>query len=489
MRRSTVRFLVGRILQVEALLLLFPLIVSFIYRESARQMASYAGTIVILLVVSVICFFRAPKQMKIMARDSIVTVALSWILLSFFGALPFVFSGEIPNLADAFFEVSSGFTTTGSSILPDLSILAHSSLFWRSFTHLIGGMGVLVFALAILPSTGSDSVQLMRAEVPGPVFGKLVSKLTKTAQILYAIYLAMTAVLVLILVITGVPLFDSLLLSFGTAGTGGFAINNAGFTIYPHPAAVEWIIGVGMMVFGINFNLYYFLLVGQVKEVLHDEEAKSYIAIIVATTAAIFVSLTIWQANLGVSLRSVFFTVSSVITTTGYSTADFGQWGLLPQMLLLFLMFVGGSAGSTSGGLKVSRVVIYFKNAIAEIKKMGQPRRVVVSKFNGKAIDKKTESSVLNYLVVYIFVFLLILLSISFEAPDFLTAFSSVAATFNNIGPGLGAVGPTSNFSMYSNWNKIVLSIGMIAGRLEIYPIILLFSTTSLRAFFRRERG
>lgn len=488
MKRSTVRFLVGRILQVEALLLLFPLLVSFIYQESLRQSASYAGTILLLLILGGLCSFRAPQQMKIMPRDGIVTVALSWILLSFFGGLPFFFSGEIPNLADAFFETSSGLTTTGSSILSDLSLLAHSSLFWRSFTHLIGGMGVLVFALAILPSTGSDSVQLMRAEVPGPVFGKLVSKLTRTAQILYAIYLVMTAILVLILVVVKVPLFDALLLSFGTAGTGGFAINNAGFTIYQQPELVEWIIGVGMMLFGINFNLYYFILLGSIKEVWQDEEARSYVGIIMAATAIIFVFLSVAQANLNVPLRSVFFTVSSIITTTGYATADFGQWGVLPQVILLLLMFIGGCAGSTAGGIKVSRIVIYIKNAIVEIKKMGQPRRVVVPKFNGKNIDSKTESSILNYLVVYVFVFLLILMCVAFEAPDFLTAFSTVAATFNNIGPGLAAVGPTSNFSMYSDINTIILSIGMIAGRLEIYPIILLFSATSLKAFIRKQR-
>ena len=349
-------------------------------------------------------------------------------------------------------------------------------------------MGVLVFALAILPSTGSDSVQLMRAEVPGPVFGKLVSKLAKTARILYAIYLVMTAILVIILMLVKVPLFDALLLSFGTAGTGGFSINNAGFAIYQNPEMVEWIIGVGMMLFGVNFNLYYFLLLGSIREVLTDEEGRSYLGIIAFASVAIFASLSIVQSQLDVPFRSVFFTVSSIITTTGYSTVDFGLWGVFPQVVLLLLMFIGGCAGSTAGGIKVSRVVIYVKNAIAEIKKMGQPRRVIMPKFNGKVVDDKMSSGIANYLLVYVAVFLVLLISASFEAPDFLTAFSSVAATFNNIGPGLGEVGPTSNFSMYSDFNTILLSLGMIAGRLEIYPMILLFSTTSLGAFFISEK-
>ena len=488
MQRKTVCYLVGKILQVEALLLLLPLFVSLIYREAFYQQVSYALTIAILVVVGTICTFAKPAQMKTMSRDGIVTVALSWILLSFFGSLPFVFTGEIPNIADAFFETASGFTTTGSSVLSDLSILRHSSLFWHSFTHLIGGMGVLVFALAILPSTGSDSVQLMRAEVPGPVFGKLVSKLAKTARILYAIYIVMTAILVIVLVLVKVPFFDALLLSFGTAGTGGFSVNNAGFMIYPHPEMVEWIIGIGMLLFGVNFNLYYFLLLGSIREVLTDEEVRSYLGIIAFASVAIFASLSIVQSQLELPFRSVFFTVSSIITTTGYSTADFGQWGVFPQVVLLLLMFIGGCAGSTAGGIKVSRVVIYVKNAIAEIKKMGQPRRVIMPKFNGKVVDDKMSSGIANYLLVYVAVFLVLLISVSLEAPDFVTAFSTVAATFNNIGPGLGEVGPTSNFSMYSDFITILLSLGMIAGRLEIYPMILLFSSTSLGAFFISEK-
>ena len=297
----------------------------------------------------------------------------------------------------------------------------------------------------------------------------------------------MTAVLVIILVVFQVPLFDALLLAFGTAGTGGFGINNAGFSIYANPAAVEWIIGVGMILFGINFNLYYFVLLGAVKDVIKDEEVRTYVGIVLSFTMIIFTVLTITQTALGVPIRSVFFTVSSIITTTGYSTVDFGLWGVFPHALLLLLMFIGGCAGSTAGGIKVSRIIVYFKSAIAELKRMGQPRRVFVPTMNGKPIDNKMEKSIANYLIVYLLFFLVLLLCVSFEAGDFITAFSSVAATFNNIGPGLGQVGPTSNFSMYSDFNTFVLSIGMIAGRLEIYPIIMLFSPTTMKAFTRRR--
>ena len=479
MSRSVVWYLVGKILQVEALLLMCPFVVSIIYQEDSIHQFGYLGVAVGLALIGFLFSYKKPKVFKIYARDGIVTVALSWILLSFFGALPLFFTGEIPNLVDGFFEIASGFTTTGSSILGDLSLLQHSSLFWRSFTHLIGGMGVLVFTLAILPSD-SDSVQLMRAEVPGPVFGKLVSKLSQTARILYAIYLVMTAIMVVILCLVKVPLFDSLLLAFGTAGTGGFGIHNAGLTIYENAAAVEWIIGVGMLLFGVNFNLYYFLLLGKAKDVFQDEEFRWYIGIVAVATLFIFVN-TWFTMSESVPLRSVFYTVSSIITTTGYSTADFNQWPVFSHVILLALMFIGGCAGSTAGGLKVSRIVIYVKRALSELKIIAQPNRVVGTFLSKRPITNDVQKQVASYLFVYLLMFVGILLSVSLEAPDFTTAFSSVAATFNNIGPGLAAVGPTSNFSFYSDINKFILAIGMIAGRLELYPILILFAPRTLK--------
>lgn len=488
MQRSVVRYLLGRILLVEAILLILPLLVSLLYQEPLSQQLSYLSVIALVALIGFTFSWKQPPNYKIHARDGVISVALSWILMSFFGALPLVISGEIPHLVDAFFEISSGFTTTGSSILQDLSVLHHSSLFWRSFTHLIGGMGVLVFTLAILPNSGSDSVQLMRAEVPGPIFGKLVSRLSQTAQILYGIYLLMTAILVFILCLVKVPFFDALLLAFGTAGTGGFSVNNGGFQIYEYPHLVEWIIGFGMLLFGINFNLYFLIFIGHIKDVFKDEELKYYLGIITSAVILIVVNLYHMQVPLTGAIRSVFFTVASLITTTGFSTVDFGQWPLFSQTLLLLLMFIGGCAGSTAGGIKVSRIVMYFKVLVAEFKRAGQPRRVIVPKFSGKPITQQVETKVVNYLLVYIMIFIVILLSVSFEVNDFITAFSSVAATFNNIGPGLGQVGPIQNYSGYSDWNKILLSIGMLAGRLEIYPIILLFAPTTLMKFVKGNR-
>lgn len=481
MKRGTILYILSKILMVEAFLLTMPLLVGILYGEPWHQLWSYLFVILILLVISGLGYWLRPKQIKLYSQDGMIIVALGWILLSLFGALPFVLSEEIPNIFDAFFEISSGFTTTGSSVLSSLEGLHKSSLFWRSFTHLVGGMGFLVFTMAILPNT-SDYVQLMKAEVPGPVFGKLVSRLSGTARILYGIYFVLTFVLVLILLFLKIPLFDALLLAFGTAGTGGFAINDVGFSIYQNAQAVEWVIGFGMLIFGINFNLFYLILVGYGKEILkNDEEFRTYLGIIIGATLLIFVNIN-WMTNLSnTPLRSVFFTVSSLITTTGYSTADFEKWPIFSQNILLLLMFIGGCAGSTAGGMKVSRILIYFKEAMAELKRSAQADRVVVPKLSGKPIGTAVKKKTLNYLLVYITIFIGILLSVSLEVGDFTTAFTSVVATFNNIGPGLGMVGPTENFSFYSNWNKLVLSLGMIAGRLEIYPMIILFSPSSIK--------
>lgn len=485
MRRSVIFYLVSKLLMIEGLLLLIPLLVGFIYREPWTQLLAYAAVALILILGNFLIGRKVPENLKISAFEGILIVVIGWVLISFFGSLPFVLTGEIPNLFDAFFEVSSGFTTTGSSILTDLSLLRNSSLFWRSFTHFIGGMGFLVFTMAVLPPSASY-VQMMRAEVPGPVFGKLVSRLSDTARILYVIYTVMTAGLIALLVGFKVPVFDAFLLAFATAGTGGFAVRNTGFSLYPNPAAAEWIIGVGMMLFGINFNVFYFILLGKVKEVFKfDEELRYYLIFMFGATALICLNIFKSYEAVEPLVRNVFFSVSSVMTTTGYVTADFGQWPVFSQIILLLLMFIGGSAGSTAGGIKVARVVMYLKSGVAELKRVAQPRRKIIPTFSGKPISSEVESHIANYLLVYILVFIIILLSVSLEAEDFLTAFSSVAATFNNIGPGLGKVGPASNFSHYSNWNKLVLSLGMIAGRLEIYPMILLLAPKTIKRLIK----
>lgn len=476
MSYRTIRYFLGTILIVLALLLAVPLAVSFIYGETLRFKGAFLLTMILSGGLGVLLQWRKPKNLRLYAREGCIIVALGWILLSFFGGLPFVFSGDIPSLVDAFFETASGFTTTGASVVKSVDDLARSMLFWRSFTHFIGGMGFLVFTLAIVSNSGSDSVHLMKAEVPGPVFGKLVAKLRTTAQILYGIYIALTAILVLLLVFFKVPLYDALLLSFGTAGTGGFGIRNIGLSAYQHPEAVEYIVGIFMLVFGVNFNLYYLVLIKHIKEVLQDEELRAYLVIVCLAIAAIFLNVIPQYQHVEPAIRNIFFTVSSIITTTGYSTANFDKWPMFSKMILLLLMFIGACAGSTAGGLKVSRVVLYFKTFVAELRRGAHPNRVVILQSGHRRIDNEYVADVSRYLIVYTLLFNAMVLILTLDAEDFLTAFSAVAATLNNIGPGLNVVGPTRNYSSLSDLSKMVLSIGMIAGRLELYPILVLFS-------------
>lgn len=477
MNKKMICFLTGRILFVEALLLLFPLMVSFIYREDFNHKLSYLLTIAILVIVSIITFKNKPKDMSMRPVDGFIVVSLSWILLSFFGAMPFYFSGEIKDFIDAFFETSSGFTTTGSSILEDVEAMSKSHLFWRSFTHLIGGMGILVFALAISPPSDKEelgSTFIMKAEIPGPVFGKLVSKMKDTARILYIIYLAMTAIVVILLVIAGMPIFDAILHAMGTAGTGGFGIK-ANSVAYYDSAAIDIIIAVGMMLFGVNFTLYYMLLKGQKKAVFENDELKLYLAIMFAATALIVVNIAFQGEGFSNSLiLDAFFQVSSIMTTTGFSTVNFDTWPTFSKVILDILMFIGGCAGSTAGGLKVTRVGILFKSMKAEIHTVLQPNRVKSIRFNGKILEKNVIRGILNYFAIYITIFISLVTIVSLETSDFTTAFSAVAATFNNIGPGLAAVGPLENFSLLSRPMTLLLSFAMIAGRLEIYPILFL---------------
>lgn len=476
MNKKMIGNIVGRIMILEGVLMTLPLIISFIYKEAIIYKLAYLLVISLLVLIGGLLSFKLPENTIIHSREGFVIVALSWILLSAFGALPFVITGEIPSYVDAFFEIVSGFTTTGSSIIPDLNILSHSNLFWRSFTHFVGGMGVLVLALAVFPKHSPSSVHVMKAEVPGPIFGKLVSKLSTTARVLYQIYIVMTIIIILLLLLGGLDLFESSLLAFGTAGTGGFGIKNGSILPY-NSVYIETVLGVGMILFGINFNIYYFILIGKAKEALNNEELKYYLLIILLSIGIIVFNLHKHYDSLLQCIRDVFFTVSSVITTTGYSTVDFGKWPLFSQMILLLLMFFGGCAGSTSGGIKISRIIIMIKMYFIEIGKMISPNRVIALKFENKPLDIKIQKSILNYLLVYIILFMGILLFVTFTMEDFFTAFSAVVATFNNIGPGLGSVGPAYSFAGLSDINKIILSFTMLAGRLELFPILILFST------------
>ena len=389
-------------------------------------------------------------------------------------------SGDILHYVDAFFETVSGFTTTGASILPAVEPLSRGSLFWRSFTHWVGGMGVLVFVMAILPMSDGHTMHILRAEMPGPTAGKLVSRMSDTAKILYGIYFVMTAVMILLLVLGGMDLFDACIHAFGTAGTGGFSSRNASVGAY-NSAYIDIVTGIGMLAFGVNFNLYFFLLVRRFREVLRSEELWVYLGIVAASTAAIAANILSLYDSVGTALRHTFFQVSSVITTTGYATVDFGQWPVFSKTVLVLLMFVGGCAGSTAGGLKVTRIVTLAKAAVMDMRKMLHPNAVINVRMEGRALPEKQVRGVQAYLSIYILILCGSWLLLSLAGFDELTTFTAVVTCINNVGPGLNMVGPTGNFGFFAPWAKLLLSFDMLAGRLELFPMLLLFAPSIWR--------
>ncbi len=471
MNRRMVIYTIGQLIGVEAAVMMLPLCVSLIYGEGSWK--AFLITIGIAIVLSALgLLLSRPKNHVIYAKEGFATVALAWIIMSGIGALPFVISGEIPNYIDAFFETVSGFTTTGSSIVRDVEALSHGILFWRSFTHWLGGMGVLVFVMAILPSSSDRSIHLMRAEVPGPVVGKLVPKIKETAKILYLIYMVMTFIEVILLLCGGMPLFDSLVHSFGTAGTGGFGIKAD--SIGGYSSYCQWVITIFMLLFGINFNLFYLCLIRRFKSVLKSEELWAYLGIVLAAATIITVNIMPIYNSLSRSIRLSVFQVASIITTTGYATADFNTWPVLSKGILLILMFFGACAGSTGGGFKISRVILLLKAVKREFHRLIHPRSRTTIRFEGKNVDEGTISGVECYLALYVICFVSIFLILCFEKNfDIETNFSAAASCFNNIGPGLGSVGPVLNFADYSAVSKIVLSIAMLLGRLELFPLII----------------
>lgn len=475
-------YITGQILRVEGLLMLPGMFCGLFYREPTSRAFLIPAAAAILL--GTLATLKKPSDTAIFAREGFVTVGISWMLLSAFGALPFVISGEIPSFTDAFFETVSGFTTTGATILTNVEGLSRGMLFWRSFTHWIGGMGVLVFVLAILPQADTRSVKLMhvmRAEVPGPKVGKLVSKISRTARITYGIYIALTALQVIFLLAGGMPLFDSLINSFGTAGTGGFGIWNNSIAHYDS-AYVDWVIGIFMFLFGINFNLYYFLLIGKVGEALKSEELRWYLLIVAGSTALIAFDVRDLYGGFGESLRYSFFQVSSIISTTGFSTCDFDKWHELSKLVLALLMFCGSCAGSTCGGLKVGRLILLVKSGLREIKYMLHPRAVVPVRSEGKPVDNDTLRSASSYLVVFVMLFTASFFLIeAVEECDLVTGFTAVSACLNNVGPGLGKVGPVGSFAWMSGFSKWLLSFDMLAGRLEIFPLLMVFAPSTWR--------
>lgn len=463
----------GILLICETIAMLPSLMVS-IGSRGTDEMA-FVYTMAITGILGSLTLLIKPKNKNLYARDGFAAAAIGWILISFFGALPFVFSGAIPSMVDAFFEASSGFTTTGASILKNVEILPKGILFWRSFTHWVGGMGVLVLTMALLPSIGSGSFQLMKAESPGPSPGKLVPKLRQTAKILYGIYILITIVQISLLVIAGMSLYDAAVHTFGTVGTGGFGIKNLSVGYYNN-AAVDIIIMVFMLICGANFSLYYLALKGKsFKAIFKDEEFRLYGVIVVVSILIITFNIngtyfkSFWE-----SLRHAAFQVSSIITTTGYSTTDFNLWPSLSKLILFFLMFIGGCAGSTAGAMKNVRILLLFRMMKRDLMRIIHPRAVYTVKFNGKSVDERTLSEVAVFFYMFIVLYVVEVLVVSLDGFDIVTTLSAVSATLGNIGPGLGLVGPLGNYADMSHVSKFILSMGMIMGRLEIYPILLL---------------
>lgn len=482
MNRAIIRYILGIVLKIEGVLMLLPCIVALIYQEV--QGIYYIIIAVLAFLLGLLLTKKKPKNHVFYLKEGCLVTALSWIELSLVGALPFVLSGEIPSFTDALFETISGFTTTGASILSDVEALSHTSLIWRSFTHWIGGMGILVFLMAIVPMSGGSNINLMKAESPGPSVSKLVPKMKHTARILYLIYFAMTLLQFFLLLAGNMPVFDAITTAFGTAGTGGFGIKNdsiAGYSPY-----IQWVISVFMLLFGINFNAFYLILFGQFKKAFSMEEVRTYFLIILSAITIICLELVRNSMGIREALTHSTFQVASIMTTTGFATTDFNQWTALSRTILVLLMFIGACAGSTGGGIKVSRLLIAMKTITKEIGSYLHPRSVKKIKLDGKAVEQESLQAIHVYFITFFVIFIFSVFAISLEEKDLITNFTAVAATINNIGPGLEMVGPTANFAHFTLFSKWVLMFDMLAGRLELFPMLMLFVPQVWKDFFTR---
>ncbi|MEE1032399.1 MAG: TrkH family potassium uptake protein [Ruminococcus sp.] len=480
MNYKIIVYIIGFVLKIEAALLLLPLLVGILYQEQATWALLYS--VLICAVVGFALSWKRPKNDHFHVKEGYVAVALSWIVLSIFGALPFMLSGVIPHPIDAIFETVSGFTTTGASILPEVESLPKCILFWRSFTHWIGGMGVLVFLLTILKMGNGSHMNLMKAESPGPSVSKLVPTVRSTAKLLYSIYLIMTLALIVFLLVGKMSLFDAVTTAFGTAGTGGFGIKNdsiGSYSIY-----IQVVVTIFMILFGVNFNAYYLILAKKWKQAFSIEEVRWYFIIIV--TAVVIIGIDVMDYfgnNILVSIQQAAFQVGSIITTTGFATTDFNLWPELSRTILVLLMFVGACAGSTGGGMKVSRFLIIFKAMKKEMHQYLHPRQVRKIHMDGKTVEHEVVRNVNVFIAAYFSIYVISMLVLSLDGLDLITNFTAIAATLNNIGPGLELVGPASNFGVYSYASKIMLTFDMLAGRLEIFPLILLFFRDTWKKF------
>jgi len=476
MNRKHVLSVTGRILQLMSILLLLPTVVSIIYGESSFW--SFIITSLLSLALGLLLrSFSHTHNHTIYAREGFLIVALAWLSISVIGALPFVISGEIPSFIDALFETVSGFTTTGASILKDVESLSYGMHFWRSFTHWIGGMGILVFIVAFLSNVSDRSMHILKAEMPGPLIGKLTPRAKDTSKILYVMYIFLTLLQIILLVCGDMNLFESIVHTFGSAGTGGFGIKSDSIASYSPYS--QWVIAIFITLFGINFNLYYLILVRKFKSAAKSTELHVYLGIILASTALIVLNILPNYNSFFDALRDSFFQVTSIMTTTGYTTTDFNLWPSLSKAILFLLMMVGACAGSTGGGLKVSRVILLFKMIGRELKRMLHPRAVVSVRFEGKVVDESTQHNVASYFAIYIICLFASFLVLSLDSFDFETNLSAVVACFNNIGPGFGAVGPASSYADYSILSKLALTAAMLLGRLEIFPLLIVLAPST----------
>lgn len=479
MNYRIITYIVGWVFNLQAIFMVLPILTAVIYGE--KDIFAFFAAIIICLGIGLPLTRKKPSNKVFYIKDGCVAVALSWVVLSITGAIPFVLSGSIPHPIDAIFETVSGFTTTGASILAEVESLSKSILFWRSFTHWIGGMGVLVFLLSLLPLAGGYHMNLMRAESPGPSVSKLVPKVQSTAKILYGIYLGMTVLQIIFLLLGGVPLFDTLCITFGSAGTGGFGIKNDSLGSYSTYCQV--VTTIFIILFGVNFSAYYLILTKKFKAAFHIEEIRYYFGIILASIILIAINTRHMFSGFAQAFQQSAFQVGSIITTTGYSTTDFNQWPALSKTILVLLMFIGACAGSTGGGIKVSRIVLLLKAARKEFQLYLHPNAVKKIKMDQKTVSHETLRSTNIFLSVYLIIFCGSVLLISLDNFDLITNFTSVAATLNNIGPGLEIVGPMGNFSSFSYLSKSVLIFDMLAGRLEIFPLLLLFFKNTWKKF------
>ncbi len=472
MNYRMVAYCIGRIMMAVAATMAVPMALSVFWNEGLYM--SYLIPILIALAAGLAVSVKTPKNNSLFAREGMVIVALGWIIISIIGALPFYISREIPSFIDCFFETVSGFTTTGSTILRNVEAMSKSLLFWRSFTHWLGGMGVLAFSMAIFSSKDTRATYMIRAEMPGPTVGKLASKWQFSVRILYGIYIGLTVLEIIMLLLGGMPIFDSVVHTFGTAGTGGFGIKNSSIAYY-NSAYIEYVIGIFMMLFGINFNIFYLLLIGKLTKIGENDELKWYLGIMFGSAVLIAFNILPHYHTFGQSFRYSFFQVSSIMTTTGYATADFVAWPMFSQIILVMLMLIGACAGSTGGGLKIIRVLVLVNSAKYALRRNASPRSVFSVKADGQSVKSEVLHAILLYFAVYMIFLGLSILIVSLDNKDFATSVTASIATLNNIGPGLGAVGPTGNFADFSILSKIVLSVNMLVGRLELYPILVLF--------------